>query len=167
MQEKISKYATWLAENKEVVNVLTTSGTIMLSKGIVISAVDESAKDEIIKGLEQNTKISASQIYPEVNFKVNITPKSTVIIKNMVKAGVMNVGATGYDIYVDVEKYQNLTDVSKAVTVDIVALGATVAAGTVIAGVTSSAFAIVAGGVIVGFGISNVAERTKEDWIGR
>ena len=167
MQEKISKYATWLAENKEIVNVLTTSGTIMLSKGIVISAVDESAKDEIIKGLEQNTKISASQIYPDVNFKVNITPNKTIALRKVAAAGALTIAGTAYNIYVDAEKYQNLTDISKATTVEIVALGATVAAGTVIAGVTSSAFAIVVGGTFIGMGISSVAENVKQDWIGR
>ncbi len=131
--------------------------TLVVGKNVGESLVDAAAGKLIIDQLRTSFtigKVSAPSLGPAATLEIRVdtTPKSTIILKNVAKVagGVVAVGQTSYDVYVDYKTFGLTKNFALAASADVattvvVGIGSSIA---VSAGAPVIAVAVIGGGVV-------------------
>ncbi len=161
IQNNIKKYAQWLLlpdSTKSALQNALGSG----ASSVVAGIVDKKISENIIDNLQEQIKINGNaQGLPYINYVVNVTPGSSIVLKGVAKVGVINIGKTAYSIYLNGENYDNISDFTKASACDIVGLGVTTAIGAGLTGFGCSVGAVIISGVVVGYIVDYSIEQLK------
>ena len=162
----ILKYAQdKLFANESLTGLKNALGNSILD--ISMSLIDDATKDKIYQNLKQNIKINANaQGLPNVNYVIEIEPGSNIVMKGVAKVGVCNIGKTVYNIYLNSDKYTNQRDRIMAGAIDVIGLGTTVGIGALASSAGVPAIVIIAGGVVVGYGVDAAVTNIKKEIIG-
>lgn len=145
------------------------NNAIQLRNGGITALGDATLNKAIFDDLKSTYKIAQEPVpglglAAKVEVAVSTTSGSTMILKGISKVGVCAIGSTVYDIYTDSKTYSGA---KLAIAAAIDAGGTIVAAGagTIAVGLGAPVYAVVLGGVVVGYLINQAGSYVKRQYL--
>ena len=163
MQNNVKKHAQWLLLNEKTRNGLQKAIGAGAS-GLIAGVVDDDLSDKIISNIQEKVRINANaQGLPYLNYVVDIPSGGSFVMKGVAKVGVIDLGTTVYSVYLNGENYNNMSDFTKASTLDIIGLGATTVVGAGLTYFGAPVYVVVIGGTVAGILVDSYIEDAKNN----